>query len=306
MSARPASAASVAAKPFVPWHATAYALGAIVMFVAMAVCIRALANRLPAGDITFYRAFFGLLLLIPLVFGGGWSRARRTLETKRLPLFALRALFTYLAVASYFYALTKVPMAEAISLSTTLPIFMTALAALVLGEAVGMRRWTAVAIGFAGALIIVRPGFAAVSWAALAALGSAALYAAAGIVVKMLSRTEPPGRIVFYMNLMVAVLAAAPVLVDFTAPRWAEVPFIVAIGATGTAAHFLQSNAFKRADASFVAPFDFLRLPLGALCGWIIFDDKISEWIWLGSALVFAGTLLIVRREGALKQKSLS
>jgi drug/metabolite transporter (DMT)-like permease len=122
----------------------------------------------------------------------------------------------------------------------------------------------------------------------------------------MLSRSEPPGRIVFYMNLMVAVLAAAPVLVDFTAPRWAEVPFIVAIGATGTAAHFLQSNTFKRADASFVAPFDFLRLPLGALCGWIIFDDKVSEWIWLGSALVFAGTLLIVRREGALKQKSLS
>jgi drug/metabolite transporter (DMT)-like permease len=306
MSAPPASAAAGAAKPFVPWHATAYALGAIVMFVAMAVCIRALANRLPAGDITFYRAFFGLLLLMPLVFGGGWARARRTLETKRLPLFALRALFTYLAVASYFYALTKVPMAEAISLSTTLPIFMTALAAIVLGEAVGMRRWLAVAIGFAGALVIVRPGFAAVSWAALSALGSAALYAAAGIVVKMLSRSEPPGRIVFYMNLMVAVLAAAPVLVDFTPPRWADVPFIVAIGATGTAAHFLQSNAFKRADASFVAPFDFLRLPLGALCGWIIFDDKVSEWVWLGSALVFVGTLLIVRREGARKPTSSS
>lgn len=301
MTAPPAPAA---AKPFVPWHATAYALGAIVMFVAMAVCIRALANRLPAGDITFYRAFFGLLLMIPLVFGGGWARARRTLETKRLPLFALRALFTYLAVASYFYALTKVPMAEAISLSTTLPIFMTALAALVLGESVGLRRWMAVAIGFAGALVIVRPGFAAVSWAALSALGSAALYAAAGIVVKILSRSEPPGRIVFYMNLMVAVLAAAPVLVDFTPPRWADVPFIVAIGATGTAAHFLQSNAFKRADASFVAPFDFLRLPLGALCGWIIFDDKVSEWVWLGSALVFAGTLLIARREGARKRDS--
>ena len=304
MSAPPAPAAAGSAKPFVPWHATAYALGAIVMFVAMAVCIRALANRLPAGDITFYRAFFGLLLLIPLVFGGGWARARRTLETKRLPLFALRALFTYLAVASYFYALTKVPMAEAISLSTTLPIFMTALAALVLGEAVGMRRWMAVAIGFAGALVIVRPGFAAVSWAALSALGSAALYAAAAIVVKILSRSEPPGRIVFYMNLMVAVLAAAPVLVDFTPPRWADVPFIVAIGAAGTAAHFFQSNAFKRADASFVAPFDFLRLPLGALCGWIIFDDKVSEWVWLGSALVFAGTLLIARREGARKRDS--
>lgn len=284
-----------------PVAATGYALSAIVMFVAMAVCIRALADRLPAGDIAFYRAFFGLLLLLPLVFGGGWMRARRTLETRRLPLFAVRAVFTYLAIASYFYALTKIPMAEAISLSTTLPIFMTALAALVLGETVGIRRWTAVAIGFVGALLIVRPGFAAVSWPALTALASAALYAAAGIVVKLLSRTEPPGRIVFYMNLLVALLAAAPVLIDFTPPRWPDLPYILAIGATGTAAHFFQSNAFKRADASFVAPFDFLRLPLGALCGYLIFHDRPSDWVWIGAALIFAGTLWIARR-GAVRK----
>lgn len=283
--------------------ATAHALGAIVMFVAMAVCIRELADRLPAGDIAFYRAFFGLVLLLPLVFGGGWARAQRTLATKRLPLFALRALFTYLAIVSYFYALTKIPMAEAISLSTTLPIFMTAMAALVLGEAVGVRRWSAVAIGFAGALIIMRPGFTAVSWPALTALASAALYAAAGIVVKMLARSEPPGRIVFYMNLVVALLAAAPVLADFTPPRWEDLPFVLAIGATGTAAHFFQSNAFKRADASFVAPFDFLRLPLGAVCGYLIFDDRPSDWIWVGAALIFAGTLWIARRE-ALRRRA--
>ncbi|HEY7611273.1 MAG TPA: DMT family transporter [Alphaproteobacteria bacterium] len=295
------AAAAVPGAARLPWAATAHAVGAIAMFVAMAVCIRALANRLPAGDIAFYRAFFGLLLLLPLVLGGGWARARRTLATKRLPLFALRALFTYLAIASYFYALTKIPMAEAISLSTTLPIFMTALAALVLGEKVGARRWTAVGIGFVGALIIVRPGIASVSWAALTALASASLYAAAGIVVKMLARSEPPGRIVFYMNLLVALLAAAPVLADFTPPRWADFPLILAIGATGTAAHFFQSNALKRADASFVAPFDFLRLPLGAVCGYLIFDDHPSDWVWVGAALIFAGTLWIARRETARK-----
>jgi drug/metabolite transporter (DMT)-like permease len=290
-----AEASARAAAP-VAWAATGYALGAILMFVAMAVCIRALANSLPAGDIAFYRAFFGLLLLLPLVFGGGWGRTRRILETRRLPLFGLRALFTYLAITSYFYALTKIPMAEAIALSATLPIFLTAMAALVLGEAVGARRWIAIAIGFAGALVIVRPGLAAVSWAALAALASAAFYAAAGITVKLLARTEPPGRIVFYMNLFVALLAAAPVMADFTPPRWQDLPFILAIGATGTAAHFFQSNALKRADASFVAPFDFLRLPLGAFCGYIIFDDSPSDWVWIGAALVFAGTLLVTRR----------
>ena len=305
VDAAPAAAPAGAApdgKSALPWAAIGFALGAIVMFVTMAVCIRALADRLPAGDIAFYRAFFGLLLLLPLVFGGGWARARRTLETRRLPLFALRALFTYLAIASYFYALLKIPMAEAISLSATLPIFMTAMAALILGEAVGMRRWTAVGIGFVGALLIVRPGFAEVSWAALTALASAALYAAAGVTVKLLSRTEPAGRIVFYMNLLVALLAAAPVLVDFTPPRWADFPYIVAIGATGTAAHYFQSNAFKRADASFVTLFDFLRLPLGALCGYFIFRDRPTDWVWAGAALIFASTLWIARREMVRKK----
>jgi drug/metabolite transporter (DMT)-like permease len=112
----------------------------------------------------------------------------------------------------------------------------------------------------------------------------------------VLAKSEPPGRIVFYMNLGVALLAAAPVVADFTPPRWADLPFILAIGATGTAAHFFQSNAMKRADASFVAPFDFLRLPLGAFCGYIIFDDRPSDWVWVGAALVFAGTLLVTRR----------
>ena len=285
-----------------PLAATLYALAAIVMYVAMSVCIRALADRLPAGDMTFYRAFVGLLLLLPLVFGGGWPRARRTLKTQRLPLYGLRALLTYLAIVTYFYALTKISMAEAIALNATLPIFMTGMAAIFLGEAVGMKRWSAVALGFLGAMVIVRPGFAEVSWAALAALGSAVLYGAAGVVVKMLSRTEPPGRIVFYLNLFVAVLAAAPVIVDFTAPRWADVPFIVAIGATGTAAHYFQSNAMKRADASFVATFDFLRLPLGAFCGYILFHDQPSHWVWIGAALIFTSTLWIARHDPVPKR----
>ena len=133
----------------------------------------------------------------------------------------------------------------------------------------------------------------------MTALASAVFYAAAGIVVKVLARSEPPGRIVFYMNLFVAALAVAPVLADFTPPRWSDMPFILAIGATGTLAHFFQSNALKRADASFIAPFDFLRLPLGALCGTIIFDDRPSDWVWVGAAMVFAGTMLVTRRRRA-------
>jgi len=285
-----------------PWSAVLYALGAIVMFVVMAVCIRALASRVSAGDITFYRTFFGLLLMLPFVLGRGPAYARRLLATRRLGLFTLRAVLTYTAVISYFYAVTKIPLAEAIALNSTLPMFMTAMAAAMLGERVGMQRWLAVVLGFGGALVILRPGFAEASWPALASFASAALYAAAAIDVKILARTEPPARIVFYMNLLVTVLAAGPFLVDFTPPLWSDLPYILAIGAAGTLAHLFQSNALKRADASFVAPFDFLRLPLAAIAGFALFHDQPGLWVWAGAALIFASAFWIARREGARKR----
>jgi len=288
--------------PRTAWPAVVYAVGAVIMFVVMAVCIRALASRLPAGDITFYRTFFGLVLMLPFVLGRGPSYARGLLATRRLGLLTLRALLTYSAVIAYFYAVTRIPLAEAIALNSTLPIFVTAMAAAMLGERVGIQRWLAVALGFAGALVILRPGFTAVSWPALASFASAALYAAAAIDVKILARTEPPARIVFYMNLLVSVLALAPVVVDFTLPLWSDLPYILAIGAAGTLAHLFQSNALKRADASFVAPFDFLRLPLAAIAGFILFDDQPSVWVWAGAALIFASAFWIARREAAWRR----
>ena len=284
------------------WPAIFYAVGAIVMFVVMAICIRALSNRLPAGDIGFYRTFFGLMFMLPFVMRRGPSYARGLLATRRLGLFTLRAILTYSAVISYFYAVTKIPLAEAIALNSTLPIFMTAMAAVMLGERVGIQRWLAVALGFGGGLVILRPGFTEVSWPALASFASAALYAAAAIDVKILSRTEPPARIVFYMNLLVSVLAAGPLIADFTPPLWSDLPYILTIGAAGTLAHLFQSNALQRADASFVAPFDFLRLPLAAIAGFVLFDDRPSVWVWAGAALIFTSAFWIARREAQRKR----
>lgn len=294
-----ADAAGVARAPLA---AVLLALGAIVMFVVMAVCIRALADRVPVGDITFYRTFFGLLLMLPFVLGRGPAHARSLLATRKLGLLMLRAVLTYTAVLAYFYAVTKIPLAEAIALNSTLPIFMTAMAAALLGERVGLQRWLAVVLGFLGALVILRPGFAEVSWPALASFASAALYAAAAIDVKILARTEPPARIVFYMNLLVTLLAAGPFLYDFTAPLWSDLPYILAIGGAGTLAHLFQSNALKRADASFVAAFDFLRLPLSALAGAILFSDRPGMWVWIGAALILASAFWIARREAVRRR----
>jgi drug/metabolite transporter (DMT)-like permease len=280
-----------------PGRAALWAIGAGINYVIMVILIRNISDHLPAGDITFYRVFFGVLLMLPLFLGGGVAGVKQRLATRRLGLFWLRACFTYAAVLGYFYAVVKLPLAEAIALNSTLPICTAALAALVLRESVGTKRWIVVLVGFAGALVIVRPGFAVMSWAALAALASAALYAAAGICVKVLARTEPVGRIVFYMNLMIAVLAAGPVIYDGTLPRWSDLPWIIGIGAAGSMAHYCNSNALKLADASFVAPFDFTRLPLGALAGWALFADHVSPWVWPGAALIFGSAVWLARAE---------
>jgi drug/metabolite transporter (DMT)-like permease len=286
-----------APRPNNPLLGAAWMIGAGICFTVMIVCVRYLAARLPAGDIVFYRAAFGLALTIPFLFSQGASGVPAQVRTKRLPLFALRGLFTYGATLTYFYAVTKIPIADAVALNSTIPIFTVTLAALILRERVTAARWAVVALGFAGALLIIRPGFAVVHWAALAALVSAVLYASAGICIKLLSRTEPAKRVVLYMNLILTLLAAIPFAMEGLAPLARELPFILAIGASGTLAHYCSTNANKAADASFIAPFDFCRLLLVALAGVVLFAENPSTWVWIGGALIAAAAIFLARSE---------
>ncbi len=280
-----------------PARAALWALGASLNYVVMVILIRNISDHLPPADIAFYRVFFGMLMMLPLFMGGGVGRAKEQLRTKRIGLLWLRACLTYVAVLGYFYAVVKLPLAEAIALNSTIPICTAVLAAVILREKVSPARWFVVLLGFAGALLIVRPGIAVIGWAALAAFGSAALYAGAGICVKLLARTEPAKRIVFYMNFLIAALAAGPVIYDGTLPRWSDLPWIIGIGAAGSLAHYCWSNALRLAEASFVAPFDFVRLPLGALAGWLLFADQVSPWVWPGAALIFVSAVWLARSE---------
>jgi drug/metabolite transporter (DMT)-like permease len=215
----------------------------------------------------------------------------------------LRAALTYLAMTAYFYAVATINIVDAVALNTTLPLWLTVLAALILSERVGPRRWLATAIGFGGALVILRPGFVAVSPAALLALASAILYAGAAIVVKVLARTEPATRIVFFMNLYLLMIAAGPAAWRWNLPDWDSVPYLLAIGLAGTLAHVCNTRALAAADASFIAPFDFLRLVMVTLAGWLIFDDPGSVWTWVGAIVVFGSATYITRREAKLSRR---
>ena len=274
-----------------------WAVGAMINFTIMIVLIRYVSDTLTAIDVAFYRSAVGVVLMLPFVFRRGIANGLVSLKTKRPWLHTLRGLLTYLALVTYVYAVANMPLVDAIALNATIPLWTVIFAALILSEAVGPRRWLVTMLGFVGAIIILRPGFVDVGWAAIAALVSAAFYGATGITVKALSRTEPPQRIVFYTNLILTLIAAAPAIVFWNPPTWEQVPLVIGIGLSGTLAHLCLTRAYMRADASFIAPFDFIRLVLVTIAGYMLFAEETSIWVWIGALVVMSSTIYITRVE---------
>ncbi len=267
---------------------------AVTLWTGVAVCVRNLEGRLPVSDLSFYRALLTVALMMPLVL-----RARRIGHGRPLPgvlpWFALRGLVIFAAQTCYYFGLTWLPIAEATVLSSTTPIFLAVLAGMFLGERIAPVRWLAIAIGFAGILVILRPGTATLQLAALTALASAALFGAASALNKFLSRTEPAGRIVGWTNLMVALFAALPFLWDTVLPGWSDLPWIAGIALLGAGAQYGLARGIAAADASFAGPFDFLRVPFSAVAGLILFAEWPDIWVWIGTGIVFAGIFGLTR-----------
>lgn len=271
-------------------------IGAAASFAVMSWSIRAL-KPMGASEVVFVRSLFGLAMLIPWLRRGQVFGA---LSHPRLKVFALRAVFSYSAMLAWFYALQHVVFADAVALHFTLPLFTILFAVIVYGERVGLRRWTATFIGFAGALVIIRPGFAAVSGASLLVIASAALYGAANMVTKSLRRTESPQLIVFYLHALTLPLALIGAIPYWVWPDWHAVPWIVVLAAMGSLAHYCFSHSIGKADTSVVMPFDYLRLPFLAAIGYLAYGEHPALWTWLGAALIISATFYIARREARL------
>ena len=170
-----------------------------------------------------------------------------------------------------------------------------------LREKVGIHRWGATLAGFGGALVIIRPGVTDVSLPILLVVLSSALYAGAWSSVKILTRTDSAAVTVFWMNLLMLPLTAIPMVFVWVTPGPEDLLPIVVMALSGWAAHFCQARAFEAADASAVMPFDFLRLPLGALFGYLLFAELIDGWTWAGAVVIFLAGYYITRRESLKK-----
>ena len=233
----------------------------VTLWTGVAICVRMLEGRVPISDLSFYRGLLSVAVMMPLIRRAGRLGHGGPLR-KALPWFALRGIFIFTAQTCFYFALTWMPIVEATVLSGTTPIFLALLAGMFLGEKVSPVRWAAIGMGFAGIVVILRPGAEAIQIAALTALASAVLFASSSAMNKYLSRTEPASRIVGWTNLMIAAAAAIPFVYNSYVPQWSDLPWIAVIAMLGTGAQYGLARAIAAADASFSGPFDFLARAL--------------------------------------------
>ena len=267
---------------------------AVGFFSLMTILLRILTvEHMPIHQMIFVRGVISMVLLAPMLARQG----TRSLVTHRFGLLMGRGALTSIGLATWIYALAFIPLAEAVALHFTLPLFGIVLAVIFLRERIDAHRWGATIVGFCGALVILRPGMAAVDAVALIVLFSALAYAGTGVTTKVLVRTETSAAIVFYVSAFTAVVFAVPCLFDWMAPTPAQWLMLIGIGALNVIAQSCMNRAFVDADASFVLPFDFLRLPFAAAAGWVLFSEIPDLWTLAGAAIIFGATYYVTWRE---------
>lgn len=273
-----------------------------VFFALMAVMIRLGSEQLHPFQIAFFRCFFGFLFTIPLV----WHHGRDLLRTDRFTLYLLRCGIGILSMLSGFWALVHLPLAQAVALTYSTPLFVTIGAAIVLHEVVRARRWTAVLVGFVGVLVIVRPFDTTLSFATWVALASAALSAAVSISIKFLSRTEKPDTIVFYSSAIWVPLSLVPALMHWTTPTGWTWLWVVLAGLFGTLGHMFWTRAYKIGDASALTPITYLQLPIVAVFAWWLFGETLDGYTLAGALIVFGSNLYIAHREAQVARRTVT
>lgn len=285
-----------------PARAAMCATLAAVLFAGMSAFIRAANEEMHPLQIVFFRNAFSVLLTLPWVF----RYAPVLLDVKRVKFYGLRAIIGIGGMTSGFTAVTMMPLTEATALSFTSPLFATILAALVLGEVVRARRWTAIAIGFAGTMLVLRPGVEAITLGAIVAMVNAVLMAVNTLIVKQLSRTEPTEAIVTIMVLLLTPLSLVPALFVWVWPSLPVLGYLFGLAVLGTIGHYFWTRAFALGDVSLVLPFDFARLPFTAVIAWVAFGEVPLIWTWIGGATIFASTFYIALREAQLARQRAS
>ena len=266
----------------------------MILFSIENVLIRHLGGEIPVPQMVFLRNIISLCLFVPIMLHHGIGQ----LKTQRFGRHALRAFIGLLAMESWFYSLSYLPVNVATAISFTAPLFGTIFAVIFLKEVIGVPRIIALIVGFGGILFITNP-FNDATWnpVMLAALFSAAMIAGVGVIVKTLTTTEPGWRIVCYMAILMSIMSF-----PFAIPVWGEVSLhgvhiMFWVAALSTLAQFCLVWGFRRASVVTLMPFDFTRLVFTALLAWIFLKEGLNFSTILGSSVIISSTIYIAWRD---------
>jgi drug/metabolite transporter (DMT)-like permease len=271
---------------------------AAALFSVVPPSVRLLSDSMSSWQIVFIRTAFGTVWIGIFL---AWS-GLHALKTRQMGMHFLRSTFNFVGMVMWFWALGLVELAKGIAIHFTMPLFITLFAVIFLRERVGPRRVAAMLVGFTGAIIILRPGMIGIGLPELAILGSAALYSAAVILMKVAVRKETPMAVTFYTNLFMALWCLVPAWWYWVPIAAQDILPVLGLGICGLFAPFLVAVALNKADASLIAAFDFLRLPFTAAFGFALFDEVPDEFVWAGAAVIFASTYYITLREAKRRQ----
>ena len=282
--------------------AVAWMMGALLSFAAMAISVRELASDMHAFQMLFIRSAIGVLILGAVVSLRRWSEVR----TRHLGGHVLRNVIHFGGQTFWIFGIALLPLSTVAAIEFTTPIWGAALAVLFLGERMNRGRWVALGLGFAGILIILQPGPGAgagfISTGALIMLACTFCFGATNAVTKWLTRSESVLSILFSMVLMQTVFGAFASLFVWVPVTWAEVPMLIVLALTGLSAHYCLTSALAEADAIIVMPMEYLRLPVLAVAGFLLYREGFEPVTLIGAALIFCGNLYSLRYESRAAQ----
>jgi drug/metabolite transporter (DMT)-like permease len=266
--------------------------GWLTLMLIVAVAGRETARELNVFQIMEGRSILGFFMLYPLIrLNGGFA----AMKTSRPLQHIGRNLVHYVAQVGWFYALTLIPLGQVVSIEFTMPIWTAILAASFLGERMTAGKIAAIVLGVVGVIVIVRPATGQINPGQLIALGAAVGFGISVAMMKSLTRTENTVAIIFWMLVVQSAAGFFPALYVWQWPSAYAWGGIVVIAFCGTFSHFCMARAMLYADATVVLPMDFLRVPLTAIAGWLIYSERLDTFTLLGAALILTGNLLNLR-----------
>ena len=267
--------------------------GAVLSFSAMAIAVRQLLTHMGIFEVLFLRTFIALIAVVTYCSFNSFA----PLRTGRIGIHTLRNVAHFAGQYCWVFAISALPLATVFAIEFTMPVWVALLAYFFLGERLNGPRLVMLTLGLVGVMVILKPGVGVIQPAAFVMLLGALCYAGNMITTKSLTKTDSILAILFWMNLIQSPLALIPALPTWSAPTLVDTPWIFCLAGGSLFAHYCMTRAFRLADATVVVPIDFMRLPLIAVVGALLYGEPLDPWVFVGAAIIFCGTYYSISRE---------